>query len=222
MSWPRRVLLLLALLFAVARPAAADEFRPAYLQLREIDASRYDVLWKVPALDEAVVLLTASRFTQVKRLGLLVYLAVEGEHGGCSRDRLLALFWPDSDEERARAALRQSIRFLRLALGQDVLIRHGEALLTISQNVVACDAVACLRALRTQQDETALALYRVEFLPGLSVAGARRNSSNGSSASDRWPSANAGWIFLCPGLTPTHNGSTSTGNSSWHANSTCR
>ena len=124
-----------------------------------------------------------SVLAQPKRLGLLVYLAVEGEHGGCSRDRLLALFWPDSDEERARAALRQSIRFLRLALGQDVLIRHGEALLTISQNVVACDAVACLRALRTQQDETALALYRGEFLPGLSVAGARRNSSNGSRVS---------------------------------------
>src|SRR5678816_379773 len=72
-----------------------------------------------------------SVLAQPKRLGVLVYLAVEGEHGGCSRDRLLALFWPDSDEERAQAALRQSIRFPRLALGEDALIRHGEALLTV-------------------------------------------------------------------------------------------
>jgi len=113
-----------------------------------------------------------SVLAQPKRLGLLVYLALEGEHGGCSRDRLLALFWPDSDEERARAALRQSVRFLRRALGEDVLIRHGEALLTLSQSVVHCDAVACFSALRAQQDDTALALYRGEFLPGFSVAGA--------------------------------------------------
>ena len=32
--------------------------------------------------------------------------------------------------------------------------------------------MACLWALPTQQDETALALYRGEFLPGFSVAGA--------------------------------------------------
>jgi hypothetical protein len=47
---------------------------------------------------------------------------------------------------------------LRLALGEDALIRHGEALLTVSQSIVACDAVTCLRALRTQQYEPALAL----------------------------------------------------------------
>jgi hypothetical protein len=37
-------------------PAAADEFRPAYLQLRQIDSATYDVLWKLPALDESTIL----------------------------------------------------------------------------------------------------------------------------------------------------------------------
>jgi hydrogenase/urease accessory protein HupE len=37
-------------------PAFADEFRPAYLQLRQIDAVTYDVLWKLPALDESTTL----------------------------------------------------------------------------------------------------------------------------------------------------------------------
>jgi len=47
------VLLLLALL---AAPAGADEFKPAYLQLEQTAPERYDVMWKVPALDEATTL----------------------------------------------------------------------------------------------------------------------------------------------------------------------
>jgi hydrogenase/urease accessory protein HupE len=53
-TWLRRLGALL--LLSLALPAAADEFRPAYLQLRQIDASTYDVLWKLPALDEATTL----------------------------------------------------------------------------------------------------------------------------------------------------------------------
>lgn len=56
MSVLRRLLTLGLMLFAVALPAMADEFRPAYLQLRQVDATSYDVLWKVPALDEATTL----------------------------------------------------------------------------------------------------------------------------------------------------------------------
>ncbi len=46
--------LLFALLLAPA--AFADEFRPAYLQLTQTAADNYEVLWKVPALDETTVL----------------------------------------------------------------------------------------------------------------------------------------------------------------------
>jgi hydrogenase/urease accessory protein HupE len=52
MSVLRRLLTLGWMLFAVALPVLADEFRPAYLQLRQVDATGYEVLWKVPALDE--------------------------------------------------------------------------------------------------------------------------------------------------------------------------
>jgi hydrogenase/urease accessory protein HupE len=47
---------LLALLLLVAAPAAADDFKPAYLQLTDRGGGAYDVLWKVPALDEATTL----------------------------------------------------------------------------------------------------------------------------------------------------------------------
>ena len=43
---------------------------------------------------------------QPKRLALLTYLALARPYGFQRRDRILLLFWPDSDEERARAALR--------------------------------------------------------------------------------------------------------------------
>lgn len=50
-----------------------------------------------------------------KALALLIYLAVEG--GQHTRERLAALFWPDSDAERSRMALRRALSFVREALG---------------------------------------------------------------------------------------------------------
>ena len=41
---------------------------------------------------------------QRKRLALIAVLAAEG-NGGMARERLFALFWPESDGERARNAL---------------------------------------------------------------------------------------------------------------------
>ncbi len=61
----RRVLLLM-LAVAVspifAAPAFADDFRPAYLQITQDDATTYDVLWKVPALGEDAVLKVRPEF----------------------------------------------------------------------------------------------------------------------------------------------------------------
>lgn len=45
----RTPLTCLSVLFAVAVPAVAHEVRPAYLELQQISAETFDVLWKVPA-----------------------------------------------------------------------------------------------------------------------------------------------------------------------------
>ncbi len=59
----RRALGLLAiLLLGFALPAMADEFRPAYLQLTQTSAESYDVLWKLPALDENTPLKVRPEF----------------------------------------------------------------------------------------------------------------------------------------------------------------
>lgn len=56
-GFARRLAALLWLLLACAvSPARADEFRPAYLQLTEVAPGAYDVLWKLPALDESTPL----------------------------------------------------------------------------------------------------------------------------------------------------------------------
>ncbi len=55
------------LLLAAGGPAAADDFKPAYLQLTQVDASTYDVMWKLPALDENTTLTISPRFPQGSR-----------------------------------------------------------------------------------------------------------------------------------------------------------
>ena len=48
---------------------------------------------------------------------VLAVLAVAGERG-VSRDRLQALFWPESDPDRARKVLAQTVYAIRRDLGQ--------------------------------------------------------------------------------------------------------
>jgi DNA-binding SARP family transcriptional activator len=47
----------------------------------------------------------ASLEAQPKRAALLIYLAGLPAGSFCPRDQLLALFWPDFDDERARNSL---------------------------------------------------------------------------------------------------------------------
>src|SRR5437763_13574198 len=57
-----------------------------------------------------------------KNLALLAYLALEpGSH---SRESLAALLWGGSPERAARASLRQALRRLRAAVGDDLRIGH--------------------------------------------------------------------------------------------------
>jgi hypothetical protein len=50
-------------LLLIARvPGRADEFKPAYLQLTQLDQDTYDVLWKIPAIDEATPIKVKPQF----------------------------------------------------------------------------------------------------------------------------------------------------------------
>lgn len=109
---------------------------------------------------------------QPKRVALLAYLALEGSRGPVPRDRLLAMFWPESDEARARNALSQSLHHLRQALGPGLIESQGPHLLGVDGARLWCDATVFAEAVERGDTELALDLYRGEFCPGLWVSGA--------------------------------------------------
>lgn len=78
---------------------------------------------------------------QPKRLALLVYLALASPGGFHSRDTLLATFWPDLSEKRARNALNKSVHFLRShLLGGESVISRGATELGLDPEWMWCDA----------------------------------------------------------------------------------
>ena len=62
----RRSLILgfLGVVLGASALARADEFKPAYLQLTQIGPETYDVLWKIPAIDESTTLRVKPRFPE--------------------------------------------------------------------------------------------------------------------------------------------------------------
>ncbi len=106
-----------------------------------------------------------SVLAQPKRIALLVYLAVAAPGRLHRRDALLALFWPEADEARARNSLSQALHFLRRSLGEGVLVSRGEEI-GLDPAQLWCDAVAFEQVLDAGQLAEALRLYRGEFLPG--------------------------------------------------------
>src|SRR5256886_5857342 len=83
-----------------------------------------------------------SLITRPRRLALLAYLAASSGRELHRRDTLLALFWPELDQEHARAALRQALHVLRTALGADVVVTRGDEEIGLDFGRLRCDVVA--------------------------------------------------------------------------------
>src|SRR6184192_3501559 len=103
---------------------------------------------------------------QPRRLALLAYLAAATPQGFHRRDSLLALFWPELDQEHARAALRQALHVVRDALGA------GAEEIGLAFDHVSCDVGAFERAVAVGQFREALDLYRGDLLEGFFITGA--------------------------------------------------
>jgi hypothetical protein len=103
---------------------------------------------------------------QPKRLALLTYLAVARPRGYHRRDRLLAMFWPESDAERARAALSRAIYFLRRQLGDGIIVNRGDEEIAVNADRFWCDAAAFEDYLERGLSSEALECYRGDLLPG--------------------------------------------------------
>jgi len=111
-----------------------------------------------------------SVLAQPKRLAVLAYVATEGSRGFVQRETLLALFWPDSDAEAARQALRQTLYHLRRETGEDVFLARSAGEIAINRDVLWCDAVEFDQCASGRRHLEAMALYRGDFLPAFAFA----------------------------------------------------
>ena len=107
---------------------------------------------------------------QSKRLVLLAYLATAPAHTPRRRDSLLALFWPELDQEHARGALRQALHALRSALGENVIRTRGESEVAVDHSRLGTDVGEFQAAVAAGTPADALALYKGPFLDGVFVA----------------------------------------------------
>ena len=107
---------------------------------------------------------------QKRRIALLSLLAAAGERG-LSRDKLAALLWPDSDQERARHSLAQWLFTTRRDLrAEDLFLGTSELRLNparMTSDVAEFDAAVAAGA-----HEDAVALHAGPFLDGFHLTGA--------------------------------------------------
>jgi WD40 repeat protein/DNA-binding SARP family transcriptional activator len=136
----------------------------------------------------------ALAFPTRKTLALLIHLAVAGKQ---SREKITALFWPESEPERGRAVLRRTLAYLRDSLGEGTsgtgaahphVAIEGDTLALDFTSDIALDLQhieSAARAARTvprsthaptdglpdrlAQLQAAVTAYRGDFLEGFSV-----------------------------------------------------
>src|SRR3954464_12045732 len=97
-----------------------------------------------------------GQITQRRRLAFLAILGASPRAGG-SRDRLVALLWPELDVEGARHRLSDSLYVARRALGESAIVPMGDEL-RLDETQIRVDVRDFERAL--DEGELALAVER--------------------------------------------------------------
>lgn len=124
----------------------------------------------------------AAAATQRRRLALLAVIAAAGETG-ITREKLLALFWPDTEETRARAALAQALYALKQGLGPDEVVL-GTTTLRLNEAALASDVGLFRKAVAERRWADAALQWTGPFLDGVVVPGL--------GEFDRWADAERG------------------------------
>lgn len=109
----------------------------------------------------------AGRGVQRARIALLALLVAAPRHS-VSRERAMAILYPESDPERARASLRDSVYRLREALGDRVLATVGDEI-RIETSQIQCDVCDFEDAFRRGELRLADQLYTGPFLDGFFI-----------------------------------------------------
>ena len=114
-------------------------------------------------VDDASGEAPSAAASQRRTLALLSVLAVAGPVG-ISRDKLVALFWPEADSEHGRHSLTQALYSARRALRcDDLFVVNADVRLTDAR--ITSD-VRDLESALSSDPERAVTLYRGPFLDG--------------------------------------------------------
>ncbi|MGH7447258.1 MAG: AfsR/SARP family transcriptional regulator, partial [Longimicrobiales bacterium] len=105
-----------------------------------------------------------GRPVQRRRLGLLALLA-RARRSGVTRDKLIGYLWPDSDPERARHLLSDSIYRINQAVGGEALIATGDRL-RLNPDRLPSDAWDFADAVERGDWERVVELHAGPFLDG--------------------------------------------------------
>ena len=97
----------------------------------------------------------------------LAVLVVCGDLG-CTRERLMALLWPESDEARGRHSLRDALHAIRQVLGPDAVRSAGD-LLRLDPAVVDSDVRNLTEALAADRAAEVVRAYGGPLLDGFHV-----------------------------------------------------
>src|SRR5688572_26373599 len=97
------------------------------------------------------------------RLALLALLAAH--QSPVSRDKLIALLWPERDGDSGRNLLKVAVHELRKLLGEHALRTTGDQL-SLDTSVIACDVVEFEAAIARNAPQEAAALYGGPFMDG--------------------------------------------------------
>jgi DNA-binding SARP family transcriptional activator len=113
----------------------------------------------------------SGRIAQRRQLALLAYLAVQGDRP-TSRDKLLAVLWPESAAERARHNLADAVYLIRKTLGDESVLTVGDDLV-LSRDRVESDVARFQGLLESGDLEPAVQAYAGPFLDGFHLPGSR-------------------------------------------------
>ena len=117
-------------------------------------------------------------FSTRKALAILIYIACQPDRR-VSRDRLVAMFWEDADNTRARVSLRQAVSIIRKETaefdgsGEPLLQTEGDILIVSKDLTTDVSALERAAAGADAHDwQLVENLYKGDFLDGFTVRGA--------------------------------------------------